>query len=110
MQLKCVAYCGSLSILGGKGLSYAVSNTVTLTVTGGTVDPDPDPTACDHEIKPVDAAEANCTAKAHSQYWQCSKCGQIFADAEGTKTAKLKDFETGKKDETKHTDLKHFPS
>ena len=80
------------------------------TVTGGTVDPDPDPTACDHEIKPVDAAEANCTAKAHSQYWQCSKCGQIFADAEGTKTAKLKDFETGKKDETKHTDLKHFPS
>ena len=110
MQLKCVAYCGSLGILGGKGLSYAVSNTVTLTVTGGTVDPDPDPTACDHEIKPVDAAEANCTAKAHSQYWQCSKCGQIFADAEGTKTAKLKDFETGKKDETKHTDLKHFPS
>lgn len=110
MQLKCVAYCGSLSILGGKGISYAVSNTVTLTVTGGTVDPDPDPTVCDHEIKPVDAAEANCTAKAHSQYWQCSKCGQIFADAEGTKTAKLKDFETGKKDETKHTDLKHFPS
>ena len=110
MQLKCVAYCGSLSILGGKGLSYAVSNTVTLTVTGGTVDPDPDPTACDHEIKPVDAAEANCTAKAHSQYWQCSKCGQIFADAEGTKTAKLKDFETGKKDKTKHTDLEHFPS
>lgn len=110
MQLKCVAYCGSLSILGGKGLSYAVSNTVTLSVTGGTVDPDPDPTVCDHEIKPVDAAEANCTAKAHSQYWQCSKCGQIFADAEGTKTAKLKDFETGKKDETKHTDLKHFPS
>lgn len=88
----------------------ALSNTVTLTVTGGTVDPDPDPTVCDHEIKPVDAAEANCTAKAHSQYWQCSKCGQIFADAEGTKTAKLKDFETGKKDETKHTDLKHFPS
>lgn len=114
----------------------ALSNTVTLTVTGGTVDPDPnptpspspsveptptpaptptptpstDPTACDHEIKPVDAAEANCTAKAHSQYWQCSKCGQIFADAEGTKTAKLKDFETGKKDKTKHTDLEHFPS
>lgn len=114
----------------------ALSNTVTLTVTGGTVDPDPDPTpspspsveptptpaptptpmpsteptVCDHEIKPVDAAEANCTAKAHSQYWQCSKCGQIFADAEGTKTAKLKDFETGKKDKTKHTDLEHFPS
>lgn len=110
MQLKCVAYCGSLSILGGKGLSYAVSNTVTLTVTGGTVDPDPDPTTCEHKIEIVDAAEANCTAKAHSQYWQCSKCGQIFADAEGTKTAKLKDFETGKKDKTKHTDLKHFPS
>lgn len=134
MQLKCVAYCGSLSVLGGKGLSYAVSNTVTLTVTDGTVDPDPtpspspsveptptptstptptpstEPTACDHDIKIVNAAEANCTAKAHSQYWQCSKCGQIFADAEGTKTAKLKDFETGKKDETKHTDLKHFPS
>ena len=88
----------------------ALSNTVTLTVTGGTVDPDPDPTTCEHKIEIVDAAEANCTAKAHSQYWQCSKCGQIFADAEGTKTAKLKDFETGKKDETKHTDLKHFPS
>ncbi len=123
MQLKCVVYYFSLK---ERSYSYAVSNTVTLTVTGGTVDPDPtpspspsveptptpstEPTVCDHEIKPVDAAEANCTAKAHSQYWQCSKCGQIFADAEGTKTAKLKDFETGKKDETKHTDLKHFPS
>lgn len=106
-QFKCIAYGGTLI---NKKPTYAVSNTVTLTVTGGTVDPDPDPTVCDHEIKPVDAAEANCTAKAHSQYWQCSKCGQIFADAEGTKTAKLKDFETGKKDKTKHTDLKHFPS
>lgn len=106
-QLKCIAYGGTLI---NKTLTYAVSNTVTLTVTGGTVDPDPDPTTCEHKIEIVDAAEANCTAKAHSQYWQCSKCGQIFADAEGTKTAKLKDFETGKKDETKHTDLKHFPS
>lgn len=107
MQLKCVVYYFSLK---ERSYSYAVSNTVTLTVTGGTVDPDPDPTTCEHKIEIVDAAEANCTAKAHSQYWQCSKCGQIFADAEGTKTAKLKDFETGKKDETKHTDLKHFPS
>ena len=137
MNIRCVVYY--IITIGEKVTvefpkDLALSNTVTLTVTGGTVDPDPDPTpspspsveptptptptptpsteptACDHEIKPVDAAEANCTAKAHSQYWQCSKCGQIFADAEGTKTAKLKDFETGKKDETKHTDLKHFPS
>lgn len=137
MNIRCVVYY--IITIGEKVTvefpkDLALSNTVTLTVTGGTVDPDPDPTpspspsveptptptptptpsteptACDHEIKPVDAAEANCTAKAHSQYWQCSKCGQIFADAEGTKTAKLKDFETGKKDKTKHTDLKHFPS
>lgn len=130
MQLKCIAYGGSIfdGAGFGKSFGYAVSNEVTLTVTGGTVDPDPDPTpspspsveptptpstdptTCEHKIEIVYAAEANCTAKAHSQYWQCSKCGQIFADAEGTKTAKLKDFETGKKDETKHTDLKHFPS
>lgn len=112
MQLKCIAYGGSIfdGAGFGKSFGYAVSNEVTLTVTGGTVDPDPDPTTCEHKIEIVDAAEANCTAKAHSQYWQCSKCGQIFADAEGTKTAKLKDFETGKKDKTKHTDLKHFPS
>lgn len=141
MKIRCAVYyneaktfLGILGITVNVPKDLALSNTVTLTVTGGTVDPDPDPTpspspsveptptptptptpsteptACDHEIKPVDAAEANCTAKAHSQYWQCSKCGQIFADAEGTKTAKLKDFETGKKDETKHTDLKHFPS
>lgn len=140
MKIRCAVYYNEAKTILGITVNVpkdlALSNTVTLTVTGGTVDPDPnptpspspsveptptpaptptptpstDPTACDHEIKPVDAAEANCTAKAHSQYWQCSKCGQIFADAEGTKTAKLKDFETGKKDETKHTDLKHFPS
>lgn len=113
MNIRCVVYY--IITIGEKVTvefpkDLALSNTVTLTVTGGTVDPDPEPTVCDHEIKPVDAAEANCTAKAHSQYWQCSKCGQIFADAEGTKTAKLKDFETGKKDKTKHTDLEHFPS
>lgn len=106
MKIRCAVYYTKVLI----PRDLTLSNTVTLTVTGGTVDPDPDPTTCEHKIEPVDAAEANCTAKAHSQYWQCSKCGQIFADAEGTKTAKLKDFETGKKDETKHTDLKHFPS
>lgn len=138
MKIRCAVYYNEAKTILGITVNVpkdlALSNTVTLTVTGGTVDPDPDPTpspspsveptptptptptpstdptTCEHEIKPVDAAEANCTAKAHSQYWQCSKCGQIFADAEGTKTAKLKDFETGKKDETKHTDLKHFPS
>lgn len=140
MKIRCAVYYNEAKTILGITVNVpkdlALSNTVTLTVTGGTVDPDPnptpspspsveptptpaptptptpstDPTACDHEIKPVDAAEANCTAKAHSQYWQCSKCGQIFADAEGTKTAKLKDFETGKKDKTKHTDLKHVPS
>lgn len=138
MKIRCAVYYNEaktfLGITVNVPKDLALSNTVTLTVTGGTVDPDPDPTpspspsveptptptptptpstdptTCEHKIEPVDAAEANCTAKAHSQYWQCSKCGQIFADAEGTKTAKLKDFETGKKDETKHTDLKHFPS
>lgn len=37
-QLKCIAYGGTLI---NKTLTYAVSNTVTLTVTGGTADPDP---------------------------------------------------------------------
>lgn len=124
MKIRCAVYYNETKTILGITVNVpkdlALSNTVTLTVTGGTVDPDPnptptptpstDPTTCEHKIEIVDAAEANCTAKAHSQYWQCSKCGQIFADAEGTKTAKLKDFETGKKDETKHTDLKHFPS
>lgn len=106
MKIRCAVYYTKVLI----PRDLTLSNTVTLTVTGGTVDPDPDPTTCDHDIKIVNAAEANCTAKAHSQYWQCSKCGQIFADAAGTKTAKLKDFETGKEDETNHTDLKHVPS
>lgn len=143
MKIRCAVYyneaktfLGILGITVNVPKDLALSNTVTLTVTGGTVDPDPDPTpspspsvepmptptptptptpstdptTCDHNIKIVNAAEATCAAKAHSQYWQCDKCGQIFADAEGTKTAKLKDFETGKKDKTKHTDLKHFPS
>ena len=112
MKIRCAVYYNETKTILGITVNVpkdlALSNTVTLTVTGGTVDPDP--TACDHDIKIVNAAEANCTAKAHSQYWQCSKCGQIFSDAAGTKEAKLKDFETGKKDETKHTDLKHFPS
>lgn len=110
MQLKCVAYCGSLSILGGKGLSYAVSNTVTLTVTGGTVDPDPDPTSCKHENR-VHQPNTDGTCDPHIEYWYCKDCGSYFTDEDCKNEIKKAKLDNGlTKDETKHTDLKHFPS
>ena len=108
MQLKCVAYCGSLSVLGGKGLSYAVSNTVTLTVTGGTVDPDP--SACKHENLDHQP-NTDGTCDPHIEYWYCEDCGSYFTDAACTnKTTKAKLDNGLAKDKAKHTDLKHFPS
>lgn len=105
MQLKCVAYCGSLSILGGKGLSYAVSNTVTLTVTGGT-----DPTVCDHENR-VHQPNTDGTCDPHIEYWYCKDCGSYFTDEDCKNEIKKAKLDNGlTKDETKHTDLKHFPS
>lgn len=109
MQLKCVAYCGSLSILGGKGLSYAVSNTVTLTVTGGTVDPDP--TACKHDKNVEHYLNTNNTCDPHIEYWYCEDCGSYFTDAACTNQTTKAKLDNGlTKDKTKHTDLKHFPS
>ena len=132
MQLKCVAYCGSLSILGGKGLSYAVSNTVTLTVTGGTVDPDPDPTpspgpsveptptptptpstdptTCEHK-KTEHYPNTDGTCDPHIEYWYCPDCNSYFTDAACTNQTTKAKLDNGlTKDKTKHTDLKHFPS
>ena len=108
MQLKCVAYCGSLSILGGKGLSYAVSNTVTLTVTGGTVDPDP--SACKHENLDHQP-NTDGTCDPHIEYWYCEDCGSYFTDAACTNQITKAKLDNGlTKDKTKHTDLEHFPS
>lgn len=92
----------------------ALSNTVTLTVTGGTADPDPtpstDPTACKHENLDHQP-NTDGTCDPHIEYWYCEDCGSYFTDAACTnKTTKAKLDNGLAKDETKHTDLKHFPS
>lgn len=138
MQLKCIAYGGSIfdGAGFGKSFGYAVSNEVTLTVTGGTVDPDPDPTpspspsveptptptptptpmpstdptACEHK-KTEHYPNTDGTCDPHIEYWYCPDCNSYFTDAACTKQTTKAKLDNGlTKDKTKHTDLKHFPS
>lgn len=86
----------------------ALSNTVTLTVTGGTVDPDP--FACKHENLDHQP-NTDGTCDPHIEYWYCPDCNSYFTDAACTKQTTKAKLDNGlTKDETKHTDLKHFPS
>lgn len=102
MQLKCIAY-----IL--KFASWKVSDAATLTVTGGTVDPDP--TACKHDKNVEHYLNTNNTCDPHIEYWYCEDCGSYFTDAACTNQTTKAKLDNGlTKDKTKHTDLEHFPS
>ena len=37
-----------------------------------------------HEIQKVEAAPATCDQPGNTEYWQCTGCGHLFADAEGS--------------------------
>ena len=41
--------------------------------------------ACGHEhtLVKTDAVAATCTEAGSAEYWKCSDCGKIFADAAG---------------------------
>ena len=109
-KFKCIAYCGELSLSGSKDLAYKISDAATLTVTGGTVDPDPDPTSCKHENR-VHQPNTDGTCDPHIEYWYCPDCNSYFTDAACTKQTTKAKLDNGlTKDKTKHTDLKHFPS
>ena len=85
-----------------------LSNTVTLTVTGGTVDPDP--SACKHENLDHQP-NTDGTCDPHIEYWYCEDCGSYFTDAACTNQTTKAKLDNGlTKDKTKHTDLEHFPS
>lgn len=110
MQLKCIAYGGSIfdGAGFGKSFGYAVSNEVTLTVTGGTVDPDP--SACKHENLDHQP-NTDGTCDPHIEYWYCKDCGSYFTDEDCKNEIKKAKLDNGlTKDETNHTDLKHVPS
>lgn len=107
-KFKCIAYCGELSLSGSKDLAYKISDAATLTVTGGTVDPDP--FACKHENLDHQP-NTDGTCDPHIEYWYCPDCNSYFTDAACTKQTTKAKLDNGlTKDETKHTDLKHFPS
>lgn len=107
-KFKCIAYCGELSLSGSKDLAYKISDAATLTVTGGTVDPDP--SACKHENLDHQP-NTDGTCDPHIEYWYCPDCNSYFTDAACTKQTTKAKLDNGlTKDETKHTDLKHFPS
>lgn len=113
-KFKCIAYCGELSLSGSKDLAYKISDAATLTVTGGTADPDPtpstDPTACKHENLDHQP-NTDGTCDPHIEYWYCKDCGSYFTDEDCKNEIKKAKLDNGlTKDETKHTDLKHFPS
>ena len=39
--------------------------------------------ATGHDCEKVAAKEATCTEEGHLAYWKCTKCGKMFADADG---------------------------
>lgn len=112
MNIRCVVYY--IITIGEKvtvefSKDLALSNTVTLTVTGGTVDPDP--TACKHDKNVEHYLNTNNTCDPHIEYWYCEDCGSYFTDAACTNQTTKAKLDNGlTKDKTKHTDLKHFPS
>lgn len=107
-KFKCIAYCGELSLSGSKDLAYKISDAATLTVTGGTVDPDP--SACKHENLDHQP-NTDGTCDPHIEYWYCPDCNSYFTDAACTKQTTKAKLDNGlTKDKTKHTDLEHFPS
>lgn len=128
MKIRCAVYYTKVVL--PRDLTF--SNTVTLTVTGGTVDPDPtpspspsveptptptptptpstDPTTCEHK-KTEHYPNTDGTCDPHIEYWYCKDCGSYFTDAACTKQTTKAKLDNGlTKDKTKHTDLKHFPS
>lgn len=132
MKIRCAVYYTKVLI----PRDLTLSNTVTLTVTGGTVDPDPDPTpspspsveptptptptptpmpstdptACEHK-KTEHYPNTDGTCDPHIEYWYCPDCNSYFTDAACTKQTTKAKLDNGlTKDKTKHTDLKHFPS
>lgn len=138
MKIRCAVYYNEAKIILGITVNVpkdlALSNTVTLTVTGGTVDPDPtpspgpsveptptptptpnptpstDPTACEHK-KTEHYPNTDGTCDPHIEYWYCPDCNSYFTDAACTKQTTKAKLDNGlTKDKTKHTDLKHFPS
>lgn len=38
---------------------------------------------CEHVLSAVEAKAATCVDEGNTAYWICSKCGKLFADAEG---------------------------
>ena len=137
MQLKCIAYGGSIfdGAGFGKSFGYAVSNEVTLTVTGGitpspepSTSPDPTDTPTPSEtttpspspsVKPEDCThanpehhpESNNTCDPHIEYWYCPDCGKYFTDAACRTEIRKSKLDNGMtKDETKHTALKKVPA
>ena len=132
MQLKCIAYSGSIfdGASSGKSFGYAVSNEVTLTVIGG-VTPSPDPStspdpsdsptpSTSPSVKPEDcthanpehhAATENNTCDPHIEYWYCPDCKTYFTDAACTNEIRKSKLDDGMtKDKNKHTALKKVPS
>lgn len=142
MNIRCVVYY--IITIGEKVTvefpkDLALSNTVTLTVTGGetpvpspSVSPTPspstsptpsesptpspspsvDPDTCTHtNLKYVAEKAGTCVAKGQKEHWECTNCGQLFSDAAGTQKTTINRLDNGmEKDETNHTDLEHFPS
>lgn len=116
MKIRCAVYYTKVLI----PRDLTLSNTVTLTVTGGTVDPDPtpspspsvEPDTCTHtNLKYVAEKAGTCVAKGQKEHWECTNCGQLFSDAAGTQKTTINRLDNGmEKDETNHTDLEHFPS
>ena len=77
----------------------ALSNTVTLTVTGGTVDPDP--SACKHENLDHQP-NTDGTCDPHIEYWYCPDCNSYFTDAACTNQTTKAKLDNGlTKDKTK---------
>ena len=140
MNIRCVVYY--IITIGEKVTvefpkDLALSNTVTLTVTGGetpvpspSVSPTPspstsptpsesptpspspsvDPDTCTHtNLKYVAEKAGTCVAKGQKEHWECTNCGQLFSDAAGSQnTSTNRLHHLIVKYDPNHTYLEHF--
>ena len=68
---------------------------------------------CNHNIAKTEAKAVTCEEDGNQEYWTCSKCGKIFADAQGDKELELTDVvikATGHSagDKWNHDDTNHW--
>lgn len=52
----------------------------------------PSAITCVHSLSKINAKDATCTELGNAVYWECSKCGKCFADADASQVVNITDI------------------